>query len=297
MAEETQTAMPSSMGGDQHHRFSGSPPSDAKIKDQSQMQFSGFSSLNGDFQMLPAMYTTYFPGFNPLELNQGQTNHGRGLYAVTTLPSMGPIAGLSPNYLIPFTYNLPSGSISPENAAMGQDHGQQHPQAQQQAQPLQPGQQRQVRRFQVAFQLDLLLILKLVAVIFLFNQDGSRQRLVLLVFLSSLVYLYQTGALAPLIRWLSQGMQRAAAPPRPPRPDVRADNVPAVEGVGNENVAAAGGENENQPPNGNGVVENENGLEPGLAEGGNRWWGIVKEIQMIVFGFITSLLPGFHNID
>ena len=31
--------------------------------------------------------------------------------------------------------------------------------------------------------------------------------------------------------------------------------------------------------------------------GGNRWWGIVKEVQMIVFGFITSLLPGFHNLD
>lgn len=47
---------------------------------------------------------------------------------------------------------------------------------------------------------------------------------------------YQTGALAPLIRWLSQGMQRAARPAQPPRPPaVRADNVPppppAVAGV------------------------------------------------------------------
>ena len=54
-----------------------------------------------------------------------------------------------------------------------------------------PASQRQVvvRRFQTAIHLDLLLILKLAAVIFLLNQDGSRQRLVLLVFFASLVYL------------------------------------------------------------------------------------------------------------
>ena len=59
-----------------------------------------------------------------------------------------------------------------------QGQGTQQPQRQQQ----QAGPQRQVvvRRFQIAFQLDLLLILKLAAVIFLFNQDGSRQRLAVL---------------------------------------------------------------------------------------------------------------------
>lgn len=41
-------------------------------------------------------------------------------------------------------------------------------------------------------------------------------------------YRYQTGALTPIIRWLSQGMQRAAAPPHPPRPAPRAENVPAA---------------------------------------------------------------------
>lgn len=41
-------------------------------------------------------------------------------------------------------------------------------------------------------------------------------------------------------------------------------------------------------------VENANAAEPGAGDGGNQWWGIVKEIQMILFGFITSLLPGFH---
>lgn len=64
-------------------------------------------------------------------------------------------------------------------------------QAGQQPQQQQPAPQRQVvvRRFQIAFQIDLLLMLKLAAVIFLFNQDGSRQRLIVLVFFAALVYL------------------------------------------------------------------------------------------------------------
>lgn len=35
-------------------------------------------------------------------------------------------------------------------------------------------------------------------------------------------------------------MQRAAAPPQPPRPAVRAENVPAAVRQGNENAAMAG---------------------------------------------------------
>ena len=57
-----------------------------------------------------------------------------------------------------------------------------------------------------------------------------------------------------------------------------------------------GAENDNQPANANQEAENEAAPEARV-EGGNQWWGIIKEIQMIVFGFITSLLPGFHNID
>lgn len=61
--------------------------------------------------------------------------------------------------------------------------------------------------------------------------------------------------------------------------------------------AQPGAENDIPPADGaERVVENEAAPEPGV-EGGNHWWGIVKEIQMIVFGFITSLLPGFHNMD
>lgn len=58
------------------------------------------------------------------------------------------------------------------------------------------------------------------------------------------------------------------------------------------------GEDENRRANnGNRVIENENVAEAGQGEVANRWWVIAKEIQMIVFGFISSLLPGFHNVD
>lgn len=51
---------------------------------------------------------------------------------------------------------------------------------------------------------------------------------------------YQTGALTPLFRWLSQSMHRAAQPPHPPRPPVRAENAPGAARQGNENAALAG---------------------------------------------------------
>lgn len=79
---------------------------------------------------------------------------------------------------------------STEASATGEEHGQE---GQQQRPNQQAGpQQRQVvvvRRFQIAFQLDILLIIKLTAMVFLFNQDGSKQSLAVLVFFASLVYL------------------------------------------------------------------------------------------------------------
>ncbi|CAN0910667.1 SH3 domain-containing protein 3 [Linum grandiflorum] len=94
-------------------------------------------------------------------------------------------------------------------------------------------------------------------------------------------------ALTPLVRWLSQNMQRAAAPPQPPRAAGRAEDA----------LAEGEGEDENRGvQDGNVGAEGNENIEGG-GGGGNRWWGIVKEVQMIVFGFITSLLPGFHNID
>ncbi|GAV81471.1 hypothetical protein CFOL_v3_24926 [Cephalotus follicularis] len=295
MAEEPETASSTS-----ERSSSASHKSPQDSVNQSQVpSFSGFPGFpNGDIQMFPIMYPAIVPGLAPLE-NQDQANRGAGIYAVPVLPFMGHITGLPSNTLIPLTYNI-STRPSPEVGAAGGEHGQA---GQQQHQQQNPAPQRQVvvRRFQIAFQLDLLLILKLAAVIFLFNQDGSRQRLVVLVFFASLVYLYQTGALTPLVRRLSQSMQRAAQPPHPPRPAFRADDVPPAVGQGNENAALAEGQAgaENQPAgDGNPAVENDNVADPGVGNGGgNHWWGIMKEIQMLVFGFITSLLPGFHNID
>ncbi|KAK4746565.1 hypothetical protein SAY87_025602 [Trapa incisa] len=284
------------------------PPPEKSSEGTFKPQYQGpfipsFPVLSGsDMQMLPVMYPAVIPGIN-LE-NQDQSNRGAGIYAVPVGPYMRHAVGLHSNSLIPLTYNIPTRQ-SNEAGATGDDQAQQQ---QQQNPHQQPPHQRQVvvRRFQIAIQLDLLLILKLAAVIFLFNQDGSRQRLVVLIFLASLIYLYQTGALAPLIRWLSQGMQRAAPPPpRPPRAaGAAAENVPLVaEGRGNENaglpvVEQAGAENEHQAAgDGNQTAENADVAEPVADNGANHLWGIVREIKMIVFGFISSLLPGFHNID
>ncbi|KAF2541100.1 hypothetical protein F2Q68_00029220 [Brassica cretica] len=94
-----------------------------------------------------------------------------------------------------------------------------------------------------------------------------------------------------------QGMHRAAVPPPRPQPPAaaaaRADNDdPAAAMPLNDAVVPEG--QENGGDNANRANANEN---VDAAPQGNQWWGIVKEIQMIVFGFITSLLPGFHNID
>ncbi|XP_073289904.1 uncharacterized protein [Primulina huaijiensis] len=259
----------------------------------------GLKSQNGNVPMFPITFPALVPGLFPPQQDQEQMNRGPGLYAVPVLPFMQPIIGFPSNTLIPFTYNIPTERSLPEMREMG---GEQVQGVEQQQQEAGPQRQVVVRRFQIAIHIDVLLILKLAAVIFLFNQDGSRQRLTLLVFLASLVYLYQTGALAPVIRWLSQGMRRAAAPPQPPRAGVQADNIPAGAAHGNENAGMAEeqleGEDENQLANdGNRVIEDENAAEAGQGEVANRWWVIVKEIQMIVFGFITSLLPGFHDVD
>ncbi|KAF6165197.1 hypothetical protein GIB67_007182 [Kingdonia uniflora] len=248
---------------------------------------SGFPAYPyGDMQMFPIMYPALIPGLIPLQ-NAEFINHGAGIYAIPVIPFMGSMTGLTSNTLIPLTYNIPTRTSTPEGGAVGvgQEAQQQHVV------------QRQVivRRFHFAFQIDLLLILKLAAVTFIFNQDGSRHRLILLVFFAAFVYLYQTGAFTPLMRWLSQNM-RAGAPPQP-RPVVRAEKYPGSLRLENGNAAAApegqhpGAENLNRSSidNGDQTAANEN--HPAPPEG--NLWIIVKEIRMIVVGFITSLLPGF----
>ncbi|KAL2533423.1 hypothetical protein Adt_06774 [Abeliophyllum distichum] len=198
---------------------------------------------NGNVPMFPIMCPVLAPGLFP-QPDHGQMNRGPGLYAVGSIPSMQPFPGFSSNALIPFTYNIPTEPSPLETVAVDGEQGQVVEQQQQ------AGPQGQVvmRRFQIAFQLDLLLILKL-AMLHLF------------------IYIKQE-LLAPLIRWLSQGMQRTAPPPQPPRPD-----VPAAGRQGNENADAADGqpgvENENQQVNnGDRLVENEHVVEPGGGEAG-----------------------------
>ncbi|CAD5329492.1 unnamed protein product [Arabidopsis thaliana] len=291
MAEEPEKVSSSVL----HQPSGDKKPEDVGIKPQDPASSSGFGAYpNCDSPMYPVFYPGLVSGSNPVQYEE-QMNRGAGIYAVPVHQFGGHVAGLPSNYLIPLTYNVPTTRTNNE----GEPGGENQAQAGQGQQQQQPANQRHVveRRFQIAFQLDLFLILKLAAVIFLFNQDGSRQRLAVLVIFATIIYLYQTGALAPFVRWLSQGMHRAAVPPaRAHRPAVRADNDPAAAVPLNENAVLEGQENE--ADNGNRARANANENENvDAGNQGNQWWGIVKEIQMIVFGFITSLLPGFHNIE
>ncbi|KAI5082989.1 hypothetical protein GOP47_0002732 [Adiantum capillus-veneris] len=272
----------------------------------------------------------------PLPAYQGQLNEqtfrSGGIFAVPMVPVIGPLPGFPPSGLIPVSYNIPlstpvagnatsSSSSEPvdraipaqahEPAAMGPPQGGglniPPPVVAQAGQPHLPDGHRQiVRRFHVALQIDLLLILKLAVVVFIFNQDGSRDRLFLLLFLAGLAYLYQTGALSPLLRWISQSAQRAMMPPQQQQP---ARAVPAERGLGQGGIAAAdvpgqegdaiaAADNHAAPPVEGGGPANMGGdrVQPQAPPvQGATWWGILKEVQMIVVGFVTSLLPGFHQ--
>lgn len=175
-----------------------------------------------------------------------------------------------PSMLIPLTYKIPTRTNSD-----GEEQGQGGEAIRQQ---LGPQRQVVVRRFQVAIQLDLALLLKLAFAVVLFGQDGSRQRTMVLILLATLVYLYQTGVLTPLIRYARRGFA-------PPRPVARPQNV-----AGRQNNAEGNGgdENQNQP------AEGDQPPEPERANGLNLW-GVAREIQTFIIGFITSLLPGFEH--
>lgn len=167
----------------------------------------------------------------------------------------------------------------------------------------QNGPQRQVvvRRFHFAFQLDLALIIKLAAVVFLFSQEGSKQRLFLLILFASLIYLYQTGAITPFLRWLQRAGGVAARPPQAPanRAPVAAQNDANDQPPGGNLADPANPDQavENQEPGA--AAGNENGQQGADGEGNRRSWlgGILKEVQLVVVGFVASLLPGFQHND
>jgi len=215
------------------------------------------------------------PGIYAIQQNQLAAAMGMGCYAPTTL--------------VPLTYKIPMESVgAPAGEENVQNAGQQN------------GPQRQVvvRRFHFAFQLDLALIIKLAAVVFLFSQEGSKQRLFLLILFASLIYLYQTGAITPFVRWLQRAGGVAARPPQAPaRVENRAPLPAQNDGNGQPNDPANPDQAaENQEPGAAAGNENPQAAE---GEGNQRNWlgGILKEVQLVVVGFVASLLPGFQHND
>ncbi|KAJ7526156.1 hypothetical protein O6H91_17G084600 [Diphasiastrum complanatum] len=267
----------------------------------------------------------------PAPSHDQQLQHG-GLFAAPCFPYAGPVTFVPLGGLVPLCYNAPLGvtSLSEQYVPMTSGQApntapteipvaaeapgeaqeglrQRHPAIAAVAQG--PGAQRQdIRRFRVGFQLDLLLILKLAVVVFFFNQDGSMDRLLLLSFLAALVYMYQTGALTPTLRWI---LQQFRMPPRqalhhPPNDQAQhgvergGGDVVDDERNAGAIVPAAGAENEPihaaAPAEGAIVAGAAIAAPVGeLPAQGPTWWGFLKEIQILVVGFVTSLLPGFQN--
>ncbi|KAL0650523.1 hypothetical protein Bca4012_093214 [Brassica carinata] len=224
-------------------------PEDAEIKPQ--------DPDHGVSPEYPVLYPGLVPGSNHGQYDE-QTNRGAGVYAV------------------PVHVQITGGVAFEMTLCLGLD----------QAMRLRLGERtkRKVGKFSSSSN-----NLQLAAVIYLFNQDGSRQRLAVLVIFATIIYLYQTGALASFIRWLSQGMHRAAVPPpRAHRPAGRGDNDPAAAISLNQDAVPGEEGQENEASDGNRANANES---VGAGEQGNQWWGIVKEIQVSLRICSRLILP------
>ncbi|KAL3683286.1 hypothetical protein R1sor_001308 [Riccia sorocarpa] len=293
-----------------------------------------FGSL-GPPPLVPVLLPGPFPSFYQAP-GHDQHPHQGGVFAVPIMPMFGPMGGVPQGGFIPLSFNMPPAAPpsladghGPSTSAAGEAEAGRAGQGDGREAGAPDGlRQRQggravgaggradnprvVRRFRVGFQVDLLLILKLAVVVFVFNQDSSKDRLMLLLLLAGIVYLYQTGALAPILRWISQSAQRAMMPPQQPLPVPEGGQNREVGGAppeGGEARAGIGaGENrEAVPPGGPGqegaVRQGEGGPAAVGADGAPQpvqnpnWWGFFKEVQMIVVGFLTSLLPGFQHVD
>ncbi|BBN16524.1 hypothetical protein MPTK1_7g07080 [Marchantia polymorpha subsp. ruderalis] len=295
-----------------------------------------FGSL-GPPPLVPVLVPGPFPGFYQPPGHEHHPHQG-GIFAVPIMPMFGPMGGVPQGGFIPLSFNMPpaappapvdgqapatSPAGGPGEAGRAQGDGLDAAAQDgiRQRQPALRGalaggradNQRVVRRFRVGFQVDLLLILKLAVVVFVFNQDGSKDRFLLLFLLAGIVYLYQTGALAPILRWVSQSAQRAMMPPQQPIPvteggqNREGGGVPQADGR-EARVGAPAAENREAaalgvPPQEGVVGQGEGAPVRAGAEGAAQppqnpnWWGFFKEVQMIVVGFLTSLFPGFQHVD
>jgi len=206
-----------------------------------------------------------------------------GIYAVQcqVLPFMGVMPDFYLGGLIPIAYTVPSssGAASPvevntertEPAARNapaaneahQPHG--HHNGDAQGRRREHHQPQRFLRLIIGFQLGLLLMLKLALVVFVFNKTGSKDRLRLMMFLNiaNLVYLYQIGAFAPLLKWLSHSARRAMSPAHTAQ-DQHDDRSQVAQAQERHYI---------------------------------NWQGFMKEVQMVVVGFVASLFPGFRLSD
>eukprot|EP00898_Chlorokybus_atmophyticus_P007804 jgi/Chlat1/8024/Chrsp7S07771 len=127
----------------------------------------------------------------------------------------------------------------------------------------------QPRRILLQVRVDLTLMFKLALLVFILSQGGdtSRTRLVVLCVGAVLIYLYHVGMFAGLRRFVAR-FER----PRLPTPRPRA--VPS-EAAGQDGAAAPVAD---PPPQGM------------LAS-------LIREVQLLVIGFFTSLLPGWQGPD
>ncbi|KAL6901813.1 hypothetical protein ACP4OV_004689 [Aristida adscensionis] len=237
----------------------------------------------------PMAYPVYATAAFP-QLGGDDQAQGPGIYAIqqNQLAAAMGMGCCAPATLIPLAYKIPTECVG---VPAGEEHGQDARQ--------QNGPQRQaVRRFHFAFHLDLALLIKLAAVVFLFSQEGSKQRLFLLILFASLIYLYQTGAITPFLTWLQRAGGAAVRPPHAP---ARAENraLVAAQNDGNDqphdpaNLDQAA---ENQELDAAADNENQQGVE-GEGNRRNLLGRIFKEVQLIVIGFVVSLLPGFQHND
>ena len=141
--------------------------------------------------------------------------------------------------------------------------------------------------------IDLKLILKLSVIVFLMSQGASNARLALYVVVATLVYLAQTGALAPITRQLfgagaegnaggfagAGGVGGAGADAR-----MAGGAGRGLEGGGGGN-GGVGGRRAPPGPRTSAVL-------PGMRHGMPTTW--VGELKVLVCGFLASLLPSWQ---